>query len=231
MRIYARTIWITSIISAVSLIGAIVSYFVSCGQSAEFIYDICLATFGSALLSAITSAIMYNYEKRRQMEEFLKCTKAILNRLNKYNVSWDDEKKMSFFLSFEEMNFGTWDGFIRDISFFFDPKHKKREYIFDNIYLPIDKLIRKAIYMERHFRYHKEALDANPSTLCDAGAMKHFISELEDLFIENITHIEKDSDGQEHSWSEISNKLVHSILQELNGRYYDIMYGRKADKE
>ncbi len=148
----------------------------------------------------------------------------------KYNLSWNDEKKISFFLKFNEIDFDEWDGYIRDIQFLLDPKHKKRDYIYRKIYEPIEKLTAKVAYMERHFRYHKEVLETNSLTLRDTGAMKKFIREIEGLFIEKITHTEIDSDGQEFVWTEISNKLVHSILLELNGNYYNLMYGRKEEK-
>ena len=34
-------------------------------------------------------------------------------------------------------------------------------------------------------------------------------------------------DGQEFETTAIQNKLVHATLEELNGKYYDIMYNKK----
>ena len=231
MRVYAKITWITSIISVASFVGAIISDFMLSGNIAAFTYNILLAIFGSALLSAITSAMSYMYEKRRQMEEFLKCTKSIIHQLKKYDVSWDNEKKIDFFLKFDDIDVSLWDGYLRDISFFFDPHHKKQYYIFENIYLPISTLINKVSSMERHFRYHKNTLEVNPSEMWDGRQMSMFIKEIEELFIEEKEHKETDSDGHEIVFREVSNKLVHSILEELNGTYFDMMYGRKGDKE
>ena len=81
MRVYVKIIWVTCAISALSFAGAIICSFTLCGDITNCAYDMCLAIFGSALLSAVTSVATYTYEKRRQMEEFLKCTKSILEQL------------------------------------------------------------------------------------------------------------------------------------------------------
>lgn len=231
MKVYAKLIWITGTITFFSFAIALLLHCLFQGQEAEFWCNVALAIFGSALLSVASAGTTYKYEKRRQMEEFSKATKSILRNINKYNTSWNDEEKILFFLSFDAVDITTWDGYIRDIFFFFDLGHKKREYIYEKIYSPLAEFINIVSAHERHFRYHREAVESNPAGMRDGAVMREFISEIEDSFIEKKEYKETDSDGKQFIMTETSNKLVHSILIELNDKYYDIMYGKKKNND
>lgn len=71
MRAYKRLTVICGIMSLFSLIICLLlHYFVPCDESGFWI-NICLAVFGSALLSALTSLVTYFHEKRSTLEGFV----------------------------------------------------------------------------------------------------------------------------------------------------------------
>lgn len=230
MKIYAKLTWITGFTAILSFLEALALHLFASGRYAEFCCDVGLAIFGSALLAAVTSGATYWYEKHRTMEEFSKKTASLLHMIKKYSTSWDDEQKINFYLDLDDVDTTAWDGYMRDITFMYDPHRHKYRYIYERIYFPIETLIRSVARHERHFRYHKEALRANPDSIRDGEVMKEFIEELETIFIEKEEYKVTDSDGKELIFTGISNKLVHSVFEELNGHYYDLIYGRKKEK-
>ena len=54
-----------------------------------------------------------------------------------------------------------------------------------------------------------------------------FVKEIEALFMEETTKKHTLEDGRVLTTKGVYNKLVRTISAELNGRYYDIMYGKK----
>ena len=74
---------------------------------------------------------------------------------------------------------------------------------------------------EAHYKWHKDGSGKNDV------AMANFVNEIESLFMEKITSNHMLEDGQEFQTTTVQNKLVHSILEELNGEYYDMMYNKK----
>ena len=102
-----------------------------------------------------------------------------------------------------------------------DPQREKFIYIYQNIYKPIYDLNNKIAEHEWHFRWYQDGSGKNDKVMID------FISEIEPLFIEHIVKEYTMEDGKTMSIASTQNILVHSILEELNGRYYDIMYNRK----
>ena len=72
---------------------------------------------------------------------------------------------------------------------------------------------------EFHFRWHKDGSGKNDRV------MEKFVSEIEDIFMEKIP--------VQHPFItfSIQNKLVKSILKELHGKYYYMMYHKKYMKK
>ena len=56
--------------------------------------------------------------------------------------------------------------------------------------------------------------------------MQSFIDEIEPCFIEKDTKTLQTEEGDIHSTS-VRNRIVEKILKELDGRYYELMYGKK----
>ena len=107
----------------------------------------------------------------------------------------------------------------------FDPDREKFKYIYWKIYKPVLDLNQKIASHETHFKWHRNGSEKNDTVMAD------FICKIESLFIENTTKKLTMDDGQETQITYIQNKLVHATLKELNGRFYDIMYGKKKESE
>ena len=96
MRPYKRLTIICGIISLLSLAICLFLHYFVLGDESDFWINICLAVFGSALLSALTSLVIYFHEKRSTLEGFMYHCKNILHVLNKYQDSMSLEEKMKF---------------------------------------------------------------------------------------------------------------------------------------
>ncbi len=104
MRPYKRLTVICGIISFLSLtLCLFLRYFVIC-EEADFWINVCLAVFGSALLSALTSLVTYFHEKRSTLEGFMYHCKYLLHTLNKYQDSMSLEEKMKFYLDYHDID-------------------------------------------------------------------------------------------------------------------------------
>ena len=124
------TAWLTGLSLAVLLI---IHY--NCqDREADFWCNICLALFGSGLLTFITSCIGYSTEKGRTLEAFNYSTRSLLHIINKYDLGWDLEKKLDFFLNYADIDKSLWDGQLGAICFLRDPNRKQYTYIYQKIY-------------------------------------------------------------------------------------------------
>ena len=226
MKNYVISTRITATLSGLSFIVALILHYGFHEEEAEFWCNVCLAAFGSGLLTFITSCIGYAAEKRRTLEGFSYSTRFLLHVLNKYDLNWNLEKKIDFFLDYADIDESTWDAQLGSIYFMFDPGREKFKYIYWKIYKPILDLNRKIAAHEFHFKWHKDGSGKNDAV------MTTFVDEIEELFMEKLICKHTLEDGQEMQATTIQNKLVHTALEELNGKYYDIMYGKKhAERE
>lgn len=221
MKNYVILTRITAVLTCVSFVVTLIMHYAIQGSESEFWCNVCLAIFGSGLLTFITSCIGYTIEKRRTLEGFSYSTRFLLHVLNKYELDWGLEKKIDFFLDYADIDKSTWDAQLGSIHFMFDPSKKKFKYFYWKIYKPILNLNRKIADHEFHFKWHKDGSGKNDAV------MSTFIAEIEELFMEKRTSKHALKDGQEFQTTTIQNKLVHTVLIELNGKYYDIMYGKK----
>lgn len=224
MRVYKNAIIITFFITAISfLVAFYLNFFTSFDP---FWCNTLLGIFGSGLLTLITSIISYRIERRKTFEGFSYCTKIILHDLNKYQSSWNLEKKIDFFLEYHDVNHIDWDRYFGDFCFLFDFKRKHRKYIYAKIYEPIlavNQAINNHLW---HFRWHKDGSGKNEKV------MQIFVKEIESLIIQTITETYPNgNDIQNITVTSTKNKLVSDIQQELNGEYYRLMYGNKIYQE
>lgn len=225
MRNYVLLIRVTAALTSLSFVITLIIHYGFCGSEADFWCNICLAIFGSGLLTFITSCIGYVSEKRRTMEGFAYSTRALIHMLNKYDLDWELERKIDFFLGYSDVDKALWDAQFGDIIFLYDPHKKKREYIYQAIYKPILDLNNAIARHDAHFKWHKDGSGKNDAV------MAKFVLEIESLFMEKTTVEHAIGDGHTFQLTDIQNKLVHSVLEELNGKYYDIMYGKQSKSE
>jgi len=224
MRNFAISVKVTTSVTALSFIAVLITHYVFYGNEADFWCNVWLAVFGSGLLTAITSCIGYSYEKRRTMENFNYSTRGLLHFLNRYDLKWGNEKKIDFFLNYLDVDKSLWNGQLGDIYFLYDPNCQKFNYVCEEIYLPILRLNQKIAEHEFHFRWHKDGSGKNDAVMQD------FIGEIESLFMESKVVEQETPDGGKFPITTVQNKLVHDTYEELSGHYYDIIYGKKAER-
>ena len=182
-----------------------------------------LGIFGSSLLTLLTSTIGYRVERCKTFEGFSYATKEILHALNKYQVSWRLEEKIDFFLNYHDISKIEWDRYYGDFSFIADFRGKNRRYIYKQIYTPILRVNQAINNHVWHFRYYKDSSGKNDKVL------GKFIEEIEALFIETtISEIDTNEKGDPVTMTSTKNKIVHTIQEELNEKYYQLMYGKKT---
>ncbi len=225
MRSFAKLVRITALITVVSLLVTIIFHYCFYGDEADFWCNVSLAIFGSGLLTCVSSYISYTYERRKVLEGFTYATRSLLHVINKYDKDWDVERKIDFFLDYDDIDKSYWDQQLGEISFLFDCGKHNFNYIYQKIYKPLLDFNKAVSNHQFHFKYHKDGSGKNDAV------MKMFVEELEPLVIERITTVHESQDGQDFEITNIRNKLVFTLQEELNGRYYNIMYNRKAQKE
>lgn len=220
MRIYRNSIFITGVLSAVSIALAAILNFATFADA--FWCNALLGLFGSGILTLITSIIGYCVERRRIFEGFSYATKTILKDINKYQMDWPLETKVDFFINYHN-DFGSeWDKYYGDFCFLFDWRGKKRKYIYDKIYSPIrntTNIIGTHIW---NFRWHNDGSGRNDAVI------SKMVKEVEDTFM--LVTVEKPDSESDFTMTGVRNKLVNDVLSELNSRYYNLMYPNAAKK-
>lgn len=226
MRPYKRLTLICGIISFFSLVICLfLHYFI--GNESDFWINVCLAVFGSALLSALTSLVTYFHEKRSTLESFMYHCKSILHVLNKYQDSMSLEEKMKFYLDYHDIDKSAWDAAYGNMDFFTERITSKRKYIYEKIYLPILKFNQAVNKHVWHFRWYFDGSGKNESV------MIMFVEQLEQHLLyrdEKDILTDYDEAGKPIAFCEttsLESKLVREISQELDGKYYSIMYGKR----
>lgn len=231
VSVYKKITIITGILTFISFIFGIRLYYCFPGNSdMNFFVNVCLAIFGSSMLSMFTAWITYFSEKRKTMEGFAYCTRRILKVLSHYDESMTLDEKIKFFIAYYDESMDEWDANFGNMDFFFEFYHHNRKYVYDEIYSPItafNKMVGRHVW---HFRFY-----LNSSVRNDA-VMDDFVKELEDVLIVKTTSIlpnELAEDGTNEKYTRmisVEPKLVRDIKEELNGRYYKCMYPRNIRK-
>ncbi len=225
MKYYVMSTRITAALTCLSFIFILIAHYGFNGADAEFWCNVCLAVFGSGLLTFITSCIGYFTEKRRTLEGFFYSTQTLLHIINKYDLNWNLERKIDFFLDYSDVDKSVWDAQLGSIYFMLDPDREKFNYIYQEIYKPVLDLNQEIASHETNFKWHRNGSGKNDTVMADC------VGKIEALLMENTTKKLTTNDGQEIQITHIQNKLVHTTLKELNGRFYDIMYGKKKESE
>lgn len=229
MRPYKRLTLICGIISFFSFVICLFLYYFV-GNEEDFWINVCLAVFGSALLSALTSLVTYFHEKRSILENFVYHYKNLLHVLNKYQDSMSLEEKMKFYLDYHDIDKSAWDADYGNMDFFAEKITGKRKYIYERIYLPILSFNQAVDEHVWHFRWYFDGSGKNESV------MVMFVEQLEQHLLyrdEKSIPTDYDEAGKPIAFCEITSlesKLVREISQELDGKYYSIMYGKQRGK-
>lgn len=231
MRIYKILTVITIIIAVIALaIAILLHYLLPCGET-DFWINVLIGIFGSAVLTTLTSIVSYHYERRKILEGFIYHTRQILSYLNKYQENMTLEQKIQFFLDYCDLDYSAWDMDFGDMDFFFEKVCGNRKYIYNRIYKPILDFNSAVANHAWHFRWHLDGSGKNERV------MLSFLAELQDYLLEKTecdVPAEYDENGNVTAschYSSVQPKLVFNIQKELNGRYYEIVYGKKIFKK
>lgn len=230
MKAYKQLTIYGGIISFCSLIICLIFHYFINGDEAAFWINVCLAIFGSALLSTFTSLIMYQYEKVKTLENFVYHTKQLLHIINKYQDNMSLDKKILFYLEYNDFDKSAWDTDYGNIDFFFERMTGDRLYIYNKVYCPILVFNKEVSERVPNFRWHLDKSGKNDAV------MQQFVGKLETYLIDKReceVPGQYDDDGKVISTCKMScivPKLEIEISQELNGRYYEIMYGKRKAK-
>lgn len=228
MRLYKKLTYFSGVVSAISFVVCLfLHYNFSCNES-EFWVNVCLALFGSALLTTLSSIVSYFQERRSTLEGFSYHCKQILHILNKYQESMSLEEKMRFYLDYHDFDKTSFDVDYGNIDFFLERVTKDREYIYQKIYLPIlnfNKAVNRHVW---HFRWYFDGSGKNISV------MEIFVNQLEHYLIYQEESELPATDVQHGNTLEemisTESRLVSEISNQLNTRYYDILYLKKKHK-
>lgn len=225
MQVYRSSTIITAILTLLSFSFSLFLNFFT--KADPFWCNTCLGVFGSSLLTFLISIIGYRFERRKTFEAFSIETKEILHNLNKYQVSWNLEEKVDYFLNYHDIRKVDWDMHYGEFAFLFDFRQKNKAYIYQKIYLPILQ-VNQAINMHIwHFRWYKDGTGRNDIVI------SKFIEEIESLIMEVVSEelpVSETDAEQKMIMRSTKNKIVCDVSNELNGKYYSLMYGRRAYK-
>lgn len=230
MRLNKKLIIISTVITVFSFVIAFYLYFycVYCGK--DFWVNILVGIFGGAFLTIITSTVSYSRDKQIRLESFSYHTRQLLSYLNKYQENMSIEQKIQFYLDYADLDKTSWDMDYGSIDFLFETICGGGKYIYDSIYKPILDFNSAVSNHVWHFRWYLDGSGRNKRVIND------FLDELQSYLLEKETQeIPTQVDEQENvistcKYSYTKPKLTANINQELAGRYYDLMYGRKARK-
>ena len=206
MKTYAKSIWWLLIITIVALI-----LLISCNDF-KIVYDISLAVFGSSLITLIISIIGYRTEKIKTMEAFYKAVYKRVVYYNTYLKSWTTEDKCNFFINHYLKDFPSIGDSYADIYFFFDFKKNNKKYIFNCIYRKCKEMIDSIDFYYFNFATYLNKTGENKKSI------EQHIEELENKLFE-VSGINVKSDFSD------------KIMNELNGKYYNLLYGHEYKEE
>lgn len=219
MSIYKRGFIITTVISIISLVIAIGLNYV---LEENFWCNVCLGVFGSSILSTITSFVGYFVERKNVTVGFYIETVKVVQEINKYQSDLSLDDKIDFFLSLSEYDTTALDMYYGQMDFF---QNRYRKNVYERIYHPVLTVLKKASSYAWHFRMHKNGTGRNEVV------MQKFVDEIETVIFEKIQHRCEVDENQEYVVTEMKNKIIEDILDELNGWYYEMMYGRKKARK
>ncbi|MDU8689943.1 hypothetical protein RX411_01365 [Faecalibacterium prausnitzii] len=230
MRVNRKLIIISTIITVLSFISAFWLNFYCVSSSKDFWVNVLIGILGGAALTIVTSTVSYNHERQICLEKFSYDTRQLLSFLNKYQENMTVDQKIQFYLEYADLDKTSWDMDYGSFDFVFEKICGSRKYIYYSIYKPI---LDFNVAVSNHvwqFRWYLDGSGKNERVIND------FLNELQNYLIEKETQelpTQIDERGKVIStckYSYTKPKLTANINQELSGRYYDLMYGRKVRK-
>ena len=161
----------------------------------------------------------YCEDRIRTLENFSINTKKILHSLRKYDFEWEEGRKIQFFKDFDNEDQDAWDMAYAEIIFISEGKTPNSDhvYIFECIYKPIQDLVMMVDSFVQDLRL------ADKGLLEDSEVKQH-LQEIEEILAPYEKYDAEFEKGKITHCSGRWDYLTVRVLEELNGRYYRIMY-------
>ena len=210
--------WTIIWMSFICLFSLLLSIFLDRTIQNNYWSGILVGIFSSGLVTLFLSVISYNNDRLKALEEFFIQAHKALNKFNSFAYHDDINKSIDIVIEIASYDYTYLDNAYGNIDFIFN-NEKLHKYIFDEIYKPLTDM--KKLFVEKafHFKEYKGAISGNKKV------MRIFLEEIDKKLIHrDFSEVYgKDVTKIEYSY----NKFYRSINNELNSRYYKIMYGKK----
>jgi len=187
-----------------------------------FWVNIFIGIFSSGVLALILSIIGYQIERMKTLEEFYTYVLKAIANFNRFENNGDPQYTMDIVLKINDFDYTALDMSYGNIDFMF-ANNTHRKYIYDRIYKRVCNL--KHIINDKsfHFKEYKKAINGN------LPVMELFIKKIDEEIMARKREDITNEDGSVCIVSSSYNKFNNEIMDELNGKYYKIMYGRKTN--
>lgn len=218
MRANKYAIIITSVLSALSLIIAIV---LNCFSTPQFGFTINLliGVFASGIVALVVSIISYAAERRNTLERFASQIERLMRAIRDYKSSNDYQQMVPIIKDLSLFDYLALDFAFGDMCFLFFNK-RTHKYVFNCLYKPTLNL-RNSI---NRFIFNIESQN-------DINAAKTNLKEIDELLLFQGKEIILDNDEKTRIIIPPYNKMYIDLGRELYGRYRKIMYPFEKDKE
>ena len=207
-------IW-SIIVSVSALICSIILHHFSL----EYWSNLFAGIFASGVLTIMISIINYRTERRKTLEQFYSYAKKAANNFNRFENDGDLERSIDSILAMNDFDYIELDNAYGDMCFLFNDK-KTRKYIYEKIYEPT--LVLRRLISEKcfHFNEYRKALHGN------SRVMRIFVDEVAGAIMEYKEMKSVNEHGVSMVMKTSHNKIVEQLFEELDSRYYEIMYPR-----
>ena len=213
MRVNKISVYITAPITILSLAAAIVLH----NLDFEFATNILIGIFASGLLAFILAIIGYFVERRKVLERFYTYVQKSASNFNRFENNGDLEQSISSILFMNQIDYVELDNAYGDIAFLFFNK-KNKSYIYDRLYHPITtarNLIAEKCF---HFREYRNAIEGNKRV------MHILVQDVAEVLLSTTTKKGFTGMGMSMVMNFTYNKLAENLRNELNGKFYKLMY-------
>lgn len=230
MKSYKWITIISAIMAVLSFVLAVCLQYISQSDVAFWI-NVCLGIFGSSVLTTLTSIVSYCHERTKTLESFLYHTREILSVIRNYKIDNSLSEKMEFFIDYNNFDKIPWDSDFGNVDFIFERITKGREYIYLNIYKPINDFTQAVADIEYVFRYHLATRREDLNVMInEVEKLEKYLYDIQKRKYSINSDKASDTDSYGIQTAYIP-KLTFQVRNELASSYYELMYGKRTARK
>ncbi len=219
MKPHKWTIIVTAPLALISFIICIALHYSRHCEEAEFWVNVCLAVFGSSLLTLFTAISNYYDERKRTFVRFETEIIQMLRFIERYDRNWGLEDKVKFLISYIELNKNLFWYEYDNMDFF---SRTLQNDICQNICCPMEDFNKFLHGNEKRFRIFLD------ESTCKNPEIKRIMYELERKLF-NIKKDVRDNSNSSHTLMEsTSSKFVLEMSKQIN-RLRKKVFFRKSE--